>query len=341
MGDVAEQVSAAAGRPAGAGKWITQLVGVAISVACLFFIFRQVELAQLRDALAALHWGYVVAGVASLACGYFLRVARWAVMLRAAGAKVSTADCAAPFLGSITLNNVLPFRAGDFVRALVFPNALGVARTTASASLLLERLVDLLTLLLSLGIGLSLGPLDALPDWLGRGVLTLALLGSGALVGVIVLGGWVRALLARLQTRVAPKPAQALGVIAELVAAVQAMARPRTLLALFGLSMLIWLGEAGLFWALLTGLGMQATLAIALMIMAMATLSTLVPSSPGYVGPFHLAAYTAVTMLHGAPAQAATFAVLAHLGLWLPTTLAGGIAILSKPGLFRLARQPQ
>jgi hypothetical protein len=40
-------------------------------------------------------------------------------------------------------------------------------------------------------------------------------------------------------------------------------------------------------------------------------------------------------MLGGSSAQAASFAVLAHLGVWLPTTLAGGIAILVNPGLFK------
>jgi hypothetical protein len=73
--------------------------------------------------------------------------------------------------------------------------------------------------------------------------------------------------------------------------------------------------------------------------MSIATLSTLVPSSPGYVGPFHLAAFTAVSLIGGTAAQAGSFAVLAHLALWLPTTAAGAIAILFRPELFRSARK--
>jgi uncharacterized membrane protein YbhN (UPF0104 family) len=72
--------------------------------------------------------------------------------------------------------------------------------------------------------------------------------------------------------------------------------------------------------------------------MAITTLSTLVPSSPGYVGPFHLAAFTAVSMLGGSDAQAASFAVLVHLALWIPTSLVGALAIWSRPQLFRAAR---
>ena len=69
--------------------------------------------------------------------------------------------------------------------------------------------------------------------------------------------------------------------------------------------------------------------------MAIATLATLVPSSPGYVGPFHLAAFAGITFLGGTNEQAASFAVLSHLGVWVPTTLAGAVAIASTPDMFR------
>jgi len=62
---------------------------------------------------------------------------------------------------------------------------------------------------------------------------------------------------------------------------------------------------------------MQANVALAVTIMAIATLSTLIPSSPGYVGPFHLAAFFAIKILGGSAEQATSFAVLAHLSVWL------------------------
>src|SRR3569832_457226 len=103
----------------------------------------------------------------------------------------------------------------------------------------------------------------------------------------------------------------------------EAMSRPRVLIAVIGISMLVWVGESGLFYFLLLGFGLDATPAIAVVVMAIATLSTLVPSAPGYIGPFHLAAFTAITMLSSTSAQAGSYAVLSHLALWLPTTIAG------------------
>jgi glycosyltransferase 2 family protein len=319
--------------------WLRLVVGTAISALCLWLIFRQVKLDELRVALARLQWQFVAFGMVSLAAGYALRIQRWAVMLRAGGAQVGGSACAAPFLGSITLNNVLPFRAGDLIRALIFPAALGVRRVTAAASLLLERLVDLLTLLLCLGIGLSLNAQVNMPEWLGRVAVTLSLVGGTVLFGVVafsaIINRWIASMRQWIERRGHARAAMALEVAGDLVDSLGAMSRPVVLLSLLALSMLVWVGEAGLFLALLHGLNIDAGMTSALMIMAIATLSTLMPSSPGYVGPFHLATFSAVTMLGGSSSQAAAFAVLVHLSLWLPTTVAGGIAILANPGLFK------
>lgn len=317
---------------------VRSLFGVGISIACLIFVFRKIDVQQVYAALQSFKWHFVLFGLGALTLDYAARIERWAVMLRIGRADLRASACAAPFLGSITLNNVLPFRAGDLVRALVFPTSMGIRRTTATASLMLERLIDLLTLLLALGAGLWLNPESNVPDWLGKSAVVLAVVGGLALASIMVLNAPVMRLLRWLEGRVAKKSARlatALGLAMALTRDIGQMARMRALLPLLGLSAVIWMGETGLFWAVLRGLSVDSSYSAALVIMAVSTLSTLVPSSPGYVGPFHLAAYSAALMLGGSPAQAASFAVLAHLGLWLPTTLAGSVAILLRPALFK------
>jgi uncharacterized protein (TIRG00374 family) len=316
-----------------------QAIGIAISIVCLVLVFRKVDFAELETSLQAFKWHFLAIGLILLASDYQIRIYRWSTMLRAGGANVSTWSCAPPFLGSIALNNVLPLRAGDVVRAFVFPSAIGVRRVTATASLLLERLIDMFTLLASLGIGLSLSPVAHVPEWLANSILILATTVCVALVAVVALNrsiasliDWIEAWLLRSK---AHKLANSVHVLGELTRNIGQMSRISVLLGLFVQSALIWAGEAGLFWAVLQGLSISSNFPAALTIMAVATLSTLAPSSPGYVGPFHLAAYSAAVMLGGSTSQAASFAVLCHLGLWLPTTLVGSIAILSKPALFR------
>ncbi|WP_322015058.1 lysylphosphatidylglycerol synthase transmembrane domain-containing protein [Paraburkholderia sp. J12] len=314
-----------------------QVIGIVISIVCLALVFRKVDFGQIKAAVENFRWHYLVAGLLALTMDYSIRIIRWAVMLRAGGATIASRNCAAPFLGSITLNNVLPFRAGDVVRALVFPAALGISRVTATASLVFERLIDMLTLLACLGIGVLVSSSATIPEWLQKSVVLLSVAGCTALLLIAILGRYVVRLLAYFEARIAPqspKAAKVIATVADLVGNTGAMSRLSVLLPVVVLSACIWTGETGLFWSILHGLNIDVDFPAALMIMAVTTLSTLVPSSPGYVGPFHFAAYTMAVMSGSSPSAAASFAVLSHLALWIPTTVAGGIAILLKPSLF-------
>lgn len=319
-------------------NYARQAIGLGISIVCLVLVFRKVDIDEIKSAVENFHWHYFALGMTALACDYTFRIVRWAVMLRAGGAVISARSCAAPFLGSITLNNVLPFRAGDIIRALVFPAALGVRRVTATASLLFERLIDMLTLLACLGIGVLASTSATIPEWLQRTVLLLAVIGCTLLFVIAVLSGHAVKVLGFVEAWLASKSAKLAKVVATLsglIDSTAAMSRLSVLLVVTALSACIWVGETGLFWSILHGLNIDVDFPAALMIMAVTTLSTLVPSSPGYVGPFHFAAYSMAVVFGSSAPAAASFAVLAHLSLWIPTTVAGGIAILLNPSLFQ------
>ena len=322
--------------------WAKHLIGGGITLLCLVVFFRQIKFDEVLEAFVNFRWVYLILGVASLAFGYALRIARWSMMLRAAGAAATFGNCSAPFLGSIALNNVLPLRLGDVVRALVFPKSMGIARTTATSSLMLERLIDLLTLLACLAIGLFAIPAVALPPELRASAVSLALIGGTALLAGILLSGPLArvfdALAARPNADGASPLRRTYGTLGGLLRGFNVMSRPGILSAMLIASMFVWVGEAGLFHFVLLGAGMEGSFLVALLVMAVATLSTLVPSSPGYVGPFHLAAFTAISLVGGTAAQAGSYAVVVHLALWLPTTFAGALAIWTRPELFKAAR---
>ncbi|MGL3104519.1 lysylphosphatidylglycerol synthase transmembrane domain-containing protein [Bradyrhizobium sp. BR 1432] len=316
------------------------IVGILISFACIGYIISQIDLAGVRHAVAGFEWPYLLFGLISFAFGYASRVLRWTVMLRSTGAPISISACAGAFMGSMALNNVLPARLGDVVRALVFPAALGVTRAISTGTLVLERLTDLLSVLSFLAAGLAATDKVELSTGLRMSALLLA---AGATVVLITIVLWSKVFAERLQRpmlRSCGRRDKAIRPVLEafalLFSCFDAMSRPTVLVNIFFLSALAWAGEVGLFWSLLIGLGLPANASSGVLVMAIAALGTLIPLSPGYVGPFHLAAYAAVSFIGGTSDQAASFAVLAHASVWLPTSLIGGLAILMNPRLFRL-----
>ncbi len=321
-------------------RWGRHILSGCITIICLVVFFKQINFLNVLEAFAQFEWIYLILGIGSLALGYLFRIIRWSMMLQATAEDVTIKSCAAPFLGSIALNNILPFRIGDVVRAFVFPDAMGIRRTTAASSLFVERLIDLITLLTCLAIGSLAVKSVIIPLELKSTAIILALLG-----GVLLMLGflWSKVLgdiFDRLSQnmKISVKKVNFYAVLGASFHAFNIMSRPKILFTTLIISMLIWIGEAGAFYFILFGAGIESSPEVALLVMSMATLSTLVPSSPGYVGPFHLAVFSAISLVGGTEAQAGSYAIIVHLALWVPTTLAGVVAIWANPTLFRSAK---
>jgi hypothetical protein len=60
--------------------------------------------------------------------------------------------------------------------------------------------------------------------------------------------------------------------------------------------------------------------------LAMGSLATLLPSTPGYVGTFDYFTLMGLNLYGAEREVAAVFALMVHIILWLPVTLAGAIA---------------
>ena len=115
------------------------------------------------------------------------------------------------------------------------------------------------------------------------------------------------------------------------------MSNISTLTFLFFVSILIWLCEGIIFYLVFKGLGLESNILLALLIMTAATFATLVPSSPGYIGPFHFAVFTVAVASGIHEDVSISFGIISHLLIWAPTTVYGIICIFFNPGLWIIA----
>ena len=314
-------------------------IGILLSIVCLVVFFHQVELEKLLHALASFNYTYLIFGILFLGIGYACRVLRWSIMLKSTGYEVGFTACCAPFLGSIALNNVLPFRIGDVVRAFVFPTSMGITKTTATSSLIVERLIDLLTLLVCFAIGLFAIEGIQISTELKFSAVTLAITGFLILLFIFFFSDVLGDLFHKKpDTSESKAVVKTCSTARNLLRNLNSMSRPNILSSMIAISALVWMGEAGLFYFILQGMHFESVPIESLLVMSVATLSTLLPSSPGYVGTFHVAVFTAVSLIGGTTEEAGSFAIIVHLALWLPTTLAGALAIWTHPQLFYAAK---
>lgn len=160
-------------------RWRIGLLGVLISVLAIYFIVSQVNLTQLTEALQQARYSYVVPVFILLALGLYTRALRWRSLLNGG---LATGQAFHILNVSYFVNGVLPLRLGEVARAYLASRALPPVPLLRSAStIIVERLLDLLAVLVLLGLALAAAPL---PD---EYRLT-ALVGLGTvLVGFVVL----------------------------------------------------------------------------------------------------------------------------------------------------------
>ncbi len=296
--------------------------GIAISAAFLYATLATVPFAKVLEALATARPEWIAAAIGSLAIGYAFKILRWTVMLRSLGGTVRAGEAATGFLGAVAFNNVLPFRAGDVIRVVAFQRLTGVPPSGQVGTLVLERLLDLFVLMAILFTTISFWQVDVLDATLVSGLRLAALATAFAIVVFIAAPRPLKRVVHWAEARL-PKLRRAGEGLLRLSDAVHTLSRPRFLLKVTLLSILAWLFEGGVFYAVGRSLGIAATPEAALLALSVGTLSTIIPSSPGYVGTFHYFTAKAVSAFGAGQAGAAAYAILIHAILWLTTTAAG------------------
>lgn len=301
-----------------------------ISVLFLVYAFRGQNLGDVWATLRAVNLRWLPLALAFYFAGVWVRAIRWSVLLR----PVVPLPARAVFpvvVAGYAANNVLPLRTGELVRAYLLGQRHGVRKTAALATIAVERLFDGLTMLAFMLAAGTVISFTAELRWLALvavGLFAALLLGLVALT----LGGDLRDRL--LQLALGPLPARLAERVERLtesfLGGLGVLTRRADLLLVAGTSLVAWGFEASMYWTIARGFDADLVEAMgaaaALLTTGVANLWTLVPSAPGYVGPFEHGVSLTLRDALGVPGGTAlSYAILLHAALWVPITVAGAI----------------
>jgi glycosyltransferase 2 family protein len=296
-------------------------LGIVVSLALLWFAFRGVDLGEVARTLATVRPGWVALVVLSLPVRFWLTAVRWQVLLRPVK-RIGVHRLFGITLIGFMANNILPARIGEFVRAYAVGHSEAIPAPLAFATVVIERIFDGFTLLLFLVGGLFFLSLPGWLLWLSAASFCLYLAVLGGLLSLRwsrsrrVITGLLVWLPARLR-------APAAHVLDSFCLGLDTLGDGQSLLAIGGLSLVIWIVNA---------LGLQATFqAFALDLplhagfFALAILAgvLVLPSAPGYVGTFQFATKVALALFGVPEATALSLSILYHAVNYVPITLAG------------------
>jgi uncharacterized protein (TIRG00374 family) len=296
---------------------VTALVGVPIGLVFLWLALRDADFDAVWRTLQEAEAGAVGLAVAAFACVYAFQSERWRRI--ASTPEVRLARFYEMTVSGVAVNNVLPGRIGDLLRARWLGLAARMPAGRAFGTVVLDRVCDLVVLVVLLVIGIAA---VATSEWLVR----------LAAFGVLVVAGFGMVLLfSRAYIGKRERERRSRGVVRRLVRdAVEVLAEPlgrRRPLVWLALSLGAWVAWAVAAGLIARSLDIELSIADALFVTAVLNLGSAIPSSPGYVGTYEWLGVASLGLI-GVPHEAAlAFTILLHASWYVPTTLTGGVAL--------------
>lgn len=308
-------------------------IGILVATFFVWLIFKNVNFHDLLVNFKQVNISYIAGAIFVFFAGYCCRIERWRLMLLQENPRLQWENCAGPLMASVAANNVLPFRAGDILRAFAFNKRLEISASTSLTSLFVERLLDLLMVVSFLGIALTYFGMDSSAlVGVGGGVLLFAAI---AILFLLLFPGifrrpafFISDLIYKLNTRLGTKFKE---VLLKIFVALDHTSQKTTISKLVLWSFLAWICEGLVFWFVALSLPNISNDIASWVALPVGTLATVVPSTPGYVGTFDYFTAQSMIAMGNSTTSSVAFAFIVHAVLWLPPTLVGGIYLIANP----------
>jgi len=320
------------------------LLGTAVSVLCLYLAARTVEWAGVFAAIKDGEPRWLLAGVALGIGTFVVFAARWSGLLAAAG-RIGVGRAFSTIMIGYLAGTFLPFRAGDMTRAVLLGRHHRVGVSLVLGSIVLERLLDVLTILL-MALGLSF--LMDIPPAVRTGMLLFTCAALSALAVLCVLAyGQARA--SRPTEQVKSRLPRALadglaGIVSRFAEGLKALRDIRQFGTAVFLSLVAWVLAGMGTLCYIAAFNLDVPWYAGFFLLVVLNLGAAIPSSPGYVGVYHYLAVLALSVWLDDRNAAMGYAIATH-GLNMAVNVALGSACLWREGIGLTAlsrmRRPQ
>ncbi len=317
------------------------IAGILVSCICVGFVLRGIDFAQVAACFKTLHYAYILPVLVLVLANLYLRSYRWGVMIQ----KLVRLDQVTLFrfsaIGFMAVG-VLPARLGEFVRPFLVKQHSRVNMSATMATVVLERIFDLMTLMVLLFVVIIKIPLPEEIFRAGSIMLTVSLV----LMGVLILLGVKRDLSARTIARVLKILPERIGKPANRLAdsfleGLQMLPDVRQTLWVLALSLIIWVLVGLSNYFMFYAFGMDLSIYNAFAVLAIVALGVMIPAAPGFIGTYHYACVLGLAAFGIAKSQAFSYAVALHFMQMAPVILLGLVLLpfqkMTFAGLLRRA----
>ena len=312
-----------------------------LTVGLLAFFLRDANMAGVWAETRRADATWLLLALLTTAMTYVIRAWRWQSMLAPLGATHFGTALRTTIIG-FAASAVLPARAGEVLRPYLLARREQISAPAAFATIIIERLIDLATVLLMFAVFVFTVPAGAItadPRHLSRVQFWGTVAAGGALLGLAVLFALAghperlgRAAL-RIESILPARLAAAVARFVETFAkGLAVMRHPARLLEAVALSMPLWLSIALQIWLVSRAFHITFPFTGTFLVLMFLVVGVAVPT-PGAIGGFHAAYEIAIATFFSAPVDRVVgAAIVLHAISFVPVTIAG-LLLMAREGL--------
>ncbi len=307
---------------------------LAISAVCVWVSMKEVDLRAVAAALRNANYAGFAGVCAITIFAFWVRAIRWRFLLRT-DRRIGTASLFSATMIGFMANNVLPFRLGEFVRPWALARRERLSKSMLLATIVVERAVDMLTLLAIFGIALLVAPIaeNTPAGRLVQGGARILLVLSAVLTVFVVTAernrAFAHALIRLMPARFRDRAARLLERFLDGFSLFRDLGR---LLQVFVLSFGMFLSFSVALWITAWSLGISVPWYSGLVMLVVTAIGIMVPAAPGYVGTLNVACTAGLALYGVDKTPASAFGWFYFFSQWLPIT-AVGLWFLNREGL--------
>jgi uncharacterized protein (TIRG00374 family) len=301
-------------------RWFGVILGIAISAVTIYLVFQWAGWDPLIEALSRVDLWLVALAMIVFLISMLARALSWRELL---DRKFSLLQVLAALNEGYLLNNILPWRLGEFGRAILLGRKGASGTLTVLSTIFVERMLDVF---IAFSILVALLPTAAgLPEARRTGLILASILVAGAIVVWFLLrdSTWIQRLFARL-----PGDASRWEVFWQRIQrGLMVLREPSRFLRSLSWLGLSWFLAGIQYWLVLRAVVPEANLLWAFFMLTVTLLGIAVPSSPGFIGVFEAAGVLALSVFNVPRGDALAASLLIHGIVYVLGSLLGAVAI--------------
>jgi uncharacterized protein (TIRG00374 family) len=306
-------------------------ISIALSAVFLGFAVRGVHWDEAAAALREANYVWVLLMLPITVWSLVIRAQRWRVFLQGVGVPALRPLVSATNIGFMA-NMVLPLRIGEVIRPVLLARRADLVLSGVLASVLLERIFDMFTILFLFGVAASLVHVSPQVQQWGWMLGGLAVAVAAVIVLIRVQEQLALSIARRLSAILPGASGAAAYRFAEgFVQALKMLDSPMAYVRAFAWSLYLWMVISLIyvlgFWAF--HLDVPA-LRGALVLTALVSIAVSVPSAPGFIGSFQLGCVLALKIFKVPESEALAFSLVVHLTQFVGVIGAGLYSLWSE-----------